>query len=252
MSCRLTIANPVYGGAYAYGKTSAAAAYAADGIRVKTRRRTRDELLALKPGAHDGYVSWERFEAIRAMVAGNVPTGRHHGAPKHGEALLAGLIRCRRCGRKLTLRYTGARHGIPRYSCSRAWMDHGGPSCIAFGGLRVDDAIEEVLLGVVGLAPSPRRRKPRYVQLGSGIRFARPMAVTWKRRAMLPTVPSGNTMPRTRTTAPRLQSPTRTRGSSGPCFEPASRTAPLSEARLRRLRSDGEMNCTGRTGAQRA
>ncbi|MDZ5454902.1 recombinase family protein [Labrys sp. ZIDIC5] len=144
------IENPIYGGAYAYGKTSAAPAYAADGIRVKIRRKTRDEWLALKPGAHEGYVSWERFEAIRTMVAGNVPTSRHHGAPKHGEALLSGLIRCRRCGRKLTLRYTGAKHGIPRYSCSRAWMDHGGPSCIAFGGLRVDDAIEAALLGVVG------------------------------------------------------------------------------------------------------
>jgi hypothetical protein len=42
------------------------------------------------------------------------------------------------------------KHHIPRYSCSRAWMDNGGPHCIAFGGLRVDDAIEEVLLGVVG------------------------------------------------------------------------------------------------------
>jgi hypothetical protein len=29
-------------------------------------------------------------------------------------------------------------------------MDNGGPHCIAFGGLRVDDAIEEALLGVVG------------------------------------------------------------------------------------------------------
>src|SRR3979411_1123139 len=38
----------------------------------------------------------------------------------------------------------------PRYSCSRAWMDNGGPLCIAFGGLRVDDAIEEALLGIVG------------------------------------------------------------------------------------------------------
>jgi hypothetical protein len=35
------------------------------------------------------------------------------------------------------------KHHIPRYSCSRAWMDNGGPHCIAFGGLRVDDAIEE-------------------------------------------------------------------------------------------------------------
>ena len=71
-------------------------------------------------------------------------------APKHDDALLAGLIRCKRCGRKLTLRYSGAQHHIPRYSCSRAWMDNGGPHCIAFGGLRVDDAVEEALLGVVG------------------------------------------------------------------------------------------------------
>jgi hypothetical protein len=64
--------------------------------------------------------------------------------------LLAGLLRCRRCGRKLTLRYSGAKHHIPRYSCSRGWMDNGEPRCIAFGGLRVDDAIEEALLTVVG------------------------------------------------------------------------------------------------------
>src|SRR6266550_4608667 len=144
------IENPVYGGAYAYGKTAVAAGYSAGGVSVKIRRKTRNEWLALKPNTHDGYVSWERFEAIRTMVSSNVPTGRHHGAPKHGDALLAGLIRCKRCGRKLTLRYSGMKHHIPRYSCSRAWMDNGGPHCIAFGGLRVDDTIEEALLGVVG------------------------------------------------------------------------------------------------------
>jgi DNA invertase Pin-like site-specific DNA recombinase len=144
------IDNPVYGGAYAYGKTAVASGYSAAGVSVKIRRKARSEWLALMPNAHEGYVSWERAEAIRTMVSSNVPTGRHHGAPKHGDALLAGLIRCRRCGRKLTLRYTGTKHCIPRYSCSRAWMDNGGPHCIAFGGLRVDDATEEVLLSVVG------------------------------------------------------------------------------------------------------
>lgn len=119
------IANPIYGGAYAYGKT---------GI----------------PGTQDGYVSWDRAEAIRRMVSENVPTGRHHGAPKHGDALLAGLLRCHRCGRTLTLRYTGAEHNIPRYSCVGGWLDSGEPRCIAFGGLRVDDAIETALLDVVG------------------------------------------------------------------------------------------------------
>ena len=140
------IANPIYGGAYAYGKSRSVPGY---GGRSGIRRKARDEWLALIPDAHEGYVSWERAEEIRKMVSDNVPASRHHGAPKHGDALLAGLFRCKRCGRKLTVRYTGANHNIPRYSCWRGLLDNGEPRCIAFGGLRVDDAIEEALLGVV-------------------------------------------------------------------------------------------------------
>lgn len=83
------------------------------------------------------------------MVSDNVPTSRHHGAPKHGDAMLAGLVRCRRCGRKLTVRYTGMKHNIPRYACHRGLLDNGEPRCIAFGGLLVDDAIEAAILKVV-------------------------------------------------------------------------------------------------------
>ena len=144
------IENPIYGGAYAYGKTAVAAGYDAAGVGTKIRRKPRSDWLALMPNAHEGYVSWEKFEAIRKMVSGNIPTSRHHGAPKHGDALLAGLLRCHRCGRKLTLRYSGAKHHIPRYSCSRGSLDNGEPHCIAFGGLSVDDAIENALLAVVG------------------------------------------------------------------------------------------------------
>src|SRR4051794_12913202 len=84
----------------------------------------------------------------RRIMLGLTGAGRH-GAPKHGAALLAGLLRCRRCGRKLTIQYTGAKHDIPRYVCLRGRLDYGEPSCIAFGGLRVDDAIEAALLAVV-------------------------------------------------------------------------------------------------------
>jgi len=83
------------------------------------------------------------------VVSDNVPTSRHHGAAKQGDALLAGLVRCRRCGQKLMVRYTGMRHNIPRYSCHRGRLDNGEPRCIAFGGLRVDDAIEAAVLKVV-------------------------------------------------------------------------------------------------------
>jgi hypothetical protein len=90
--------NPIYGGACAYGKTCIATGYDGSGIRAKSRRKPRGEWLALRPGAHEDYVDWERAEAIRRMVSDNMPTSRHHGAPKHGDALLAGLMRCRRCG----------------------------------------------------------------------------------------------------------------------------------------------------------
>jgi DNA invertase Pin-like site-specific DNA recombinase len=143
------IDNPIYGGAYAYGKTRVSTGYDGSGVRVKKGRKPRGEWLALMPGTHEGYVDWERSEAIRRMVSDNVPTSRHHGAPKHGDALLAGLVRCRRCGQKLTVRYTGMKHNIPRYSCHRGRLDNGEPRCIAFGGLRVDDAIEAAVLKVV-------------------------------------------------------------------------------------------------------
>jgi len=146
---RRFIENPIYGGAYAYGKTAAVAGFDA-GSRTARTRKARADWLALIPESHEGYVSWERAEAIREMVSSNVPTSRHHGAAKHGDALLSGLLRCRRCGRKLTLRYSGAHHHIPRYCCSRGWMDHAEPRCIAFGGLRADDAIEGAILSVVG------------------------------------------------------------------------------------------------------
>src|SRR5829696_4325427 len=142
------IENPIYGGAYAYGKTRVTG-YDSSGVRGRICRKPRAEWLTLKPGTHEGYVAWERAEAIRRMMSDNVPTSRHHGAPKHGDALLAGLVRCRRCGRKLTVRYSGVKHNIPRYACHRGLLDDGEPRCIAFGGLRVDDAIETALLEVV-------------------------------------------------------------------------------------------------------
>ena len=82
------------------------------------------------------------------MVGENVPAGSR-GAPKLGAALLSGLLRCRRCGRKLCVQYTGAKGQIPRYACVRGQLDYGEPSCIAFGGLRVDDVVEAALLSVV-------------------------------------------------------------------------------------------------------
>jgi DNA invertase Pin-like site-specific DNA recombinase len=189
------ITNPVYGGAYAYGKTRAVTGYDGTAMRVKREQKPRSEWLVLKPGAHEGYVDWDRAEAIRKMVSDNVPTSKYHGAPKHGNALLAGLVRCRRCGRKLSVRYTGTRHNIPRYSCCRGQLDNGEPKCIAFGGLRVDDAIEEALLQVVGPGAIEAAVQAQAKQPTGEIWCVKLYRETWKLPATPLTEPSVNMMP---------------------------------------------------------
>src|SRR5258706_12424862 len=70
------IENPVYGGAYAYGKTAVAAGYSAEGVSVKIRRKARNEGPALQPQTHEGDVSWEGVEAIRQRGSSHIPPGR--------------------------------------------------------------------------------------------------------------------------------------------------------------------------------
>jgi DNA invertase Pin-like site-specific DNA recombinase len=143
------LSNPIYGGAYAYGKTESMIRYEQGEPRTSARRRPREEWLAFIPQAHEGYVSWEEFERIRQTMAANTRAWHHTGAVTNGPALLTGLLRCRRCGRKLVVCYTGNAHNVLRYVCVRGARDNGEPRCISFGGLVVDDAIGKELLRVV-------------------------------------------------------------------------------------------------------
>ena len=114
----------------------------------RSRRKPASTWLALIPNAHDGYVSWEQFEHIQRRSPRTVPPRAERGGPAR-HALLAGLLRCRRCGHKLTVRYTGSQHDVLRYACRRGWLDTGDPRCIAFGGVPVDEAIAREILRVV-------------------------------------------------------------------------------------------------------
>lgn len=143
------ITSPVYGGAYAYGKTEHVLRYEGGEPRHRSRKKPREQWLALIPNSHEGYISWEESENIRRSVRENVITAEQPGAAKKGAGLLTGLLRCRRCGRKLTVRYTGSQHEVLRYACNRGWLDHGEPRCIAFGGVPVDDTISKQVLAAV-------------------------------------------------------------------------------------------------------
>jgi DNA invertase Pin-like site-specific DNA recombinase len=143
--------DPVYAGAYRYGKTTVTTAIR-DGRPRKVRlRKPMKDWSVLIPNRHEGYITWEQFEQVDQMLTKNsqvwCPTSP--GAPKQGPALLAGLLRCRRCGRKLMVNYTGQKRDAVRYQCRRGTLDQGEPKCISFGGTTVDEAIGREVLRVV-------------------------------------------------------------------------------------------------------
>jgi DNA invertase Pin-like site-specific DNA recombinase len=148
-SLHRVLTHPAYGGAYAYGKTEVTVHYGDGTPRRRSRRKPPAEWLALRPHAHEGYIGWDEFQQLQQVIAGNVQGGGTPGAAKRGAALLAGLLRCRRCGRKLTVRYTGRAHEVLRYCCQRGRLDQGEPNCIAFGGIPVDEALGREVVRLV-------------------------------------------------------------------------------------------------------
>ena len=144
------LTNPVYGGAYVYGRTEQGTRYVAGEARKYGRRKSREQWLALLPNVHDGYVSWERFERAQGVIQANsTRNSSHHGAARKGRAMLSGLLRCHRCARKLMVHYTGCQHDVARYTCQGTALDKALPRCISFGGARVDAAVGNEVLRVV-------------------------------------------------------------------------------------------------------
>lgn len=143
------IKNPAYAGAFVYGRTQTKT-IVIDGRARKTRGhlvpRTKWEVLI--QDHHPGYIAWEQYLMNQQQVENNAMRNgpSKPGPAKSGSAMLAGLLRCARCGRKLHVGYSGNGGRVPRYYCRGAHLNHGTKWCISFGGLRVDQAvIDEVL-----------------------------------------------------------------------------------------------------------
>jgi DNA invertase Pin-like site-specific DNA recombinase len=135
------LTNPVYAGAYAFGRTTSKVTIE-DGRKCVKRglRRPLAEWEVLLKDQHEGYISWNEFERNQRLIADNA-TGKGpaaRGAVRRGELLLAGLLRCGHCGRKLYVGYGGK---AGRYHCQGALVNHGTARCISFGSLRVDQAV---------------------------------------------------------------------------------------------------------------
>jgi hypothetical protein len=99
---------------------------------------------------HEGYINWTEFERNQAQLAGNA-YGRvgDTKSGRGGRALLAGLICCARCGRRLSVVYSGRQRGRPTYRCDKPNLQLGQRRCLGFGGGRIDAAVAGEMLRAV-------------------------------------------------------------------------------------------------------
>ena len=143
------LTNPVYAGAYAFGRRGARTTIEGGRKRViRTLRRRPAEWEVLIKEHHNGYITWEEFERNQSLIADNA-NGQSYlgrGSVRQGGALLGGLCRCARCGRKLQVSYGGTRTFSQRYACRGAFSERAELSCISFGGMRIDRAVAREVL----------------------------------------------------------------------------------------------------------
>jgi DNA invertase Pin-like site-specific DNA recombinase len=158
------LTNPVYAGAYIYGK-SHRERYVDD--QGKLRKRTRLLPMADWPVLlrehHPGYIDWTTFEANQARIDANEHPQPHEaggGAVREGAALLQGLATCGKCGRRLHTHYTG-RNASPGYHCAGKDIVSGrGVYCLNVGGVQIDQAVVDAFLKALTPAALEQRSLP--------------------------------------------------------------------------------------------
>ena len=143
------LSNPVYAGAYVYGKTRNERYVDEHGtVRNRIRHLPKEEWSVFLPGHHEGFIDWATFEAIREPLQTNIPAEMHQAgrALREGSALLQGLAICGNCGRRLLIAYQGT-NSTPRYYCRGQELNGGRDGhCLNVGGLTIDEVVTKAFL----------------------------------------------------------------------------------------------------------
>jgi DNA invertase Pin-like site-specific DNA recombinase len=142
--------NPEYAGAYVYGRTKTRiACLPGEEPRVKgrTRRVRPEDWPYLIPGHHPGYITWDQFQRNQRRLDDNrtLPDQDRRGALREGHALLQGIVRCGRCGRRMSVRYLN-NASIPSYECNSYHTHFAGKTCQSIRGDEVDAAVARALV----------------------------------------------------------------------------------------------------------
>ena len=146
------LTNPVYAGAYTYGKTRCERYVDAQGmVRKRMRHLPMEQWSVLIRDHHPGFIDWAAFEANQVRLDSNTRPQPHQagGAVKEGSALLQGLATCGHCGRRLHVHYRG-RNSAPGYHCAGKDLVQGrGVYCLTIGGTAIEKAVAGAFLQAI-------------------------------------------------------------------------------------------------------
>ena len=138
--------HPIYAGAYAYGRRRTDAKRSASaGGKVRMRTIPLAEWSVLKHDRFPAYITWDRYLANQKRLDQNRSRADTQGAPRAGEALLAGVLVCGDCGRRMHPSYRSK--SKPYYVCMRAKLE--GSGCRGLGAQAIDRLLGEQVLRAI-------------------------------------------------------------------------------------------------------
>lgn len=153
---RDTLLNPLYTGAYVFGRTKMVKELDEHGnLRSRPKSQAIEDWDVLIQDHHAAYISWDEYLKIRQQVEKNAVPGKGQVSQvaREGSALLQGLARCGKCGRSMHVNYHGqGSRSYPRYVCNTVSRNYSGKHCQSIGGRNIDQAVADTFLKVVSPA----------------------------------------------------------------------------------------------------
>lgn len=137
------LGHPIYAGAYSFGRQSADPKRKLSSKKCQ-RRLPMEQWRVLLKDRLPAYITWERYLLNRERIKQNRNRFDYRGAPRSGVSLLAGLLICGTCGRRMRTLYHA--HGKAQYACSHQSLTGQGPRCPGLAARAVDGIIAQQVL----------------------------------------------------------------------------------------------------------
>jgi len=147
------LSNPIYAGAYVYGRSRRETTLEDGSRRSRVRTLAMSDWPVLVRDHHDAYISWEEYLSNQKRISENAARRRDSlmkGAAREGHALLQGLLLCGRCGARLQVRYSGQNGYRANYACNKLSSEaRSDRPCINLGARTLDEPITGVVLAAL-------------------------------------------------------------------------------------------------------